>query len=241
MNLPVVPFCKTILVLALIAVVPPISQAITVVTVPQNPLDPAVPHAAYNGHPTTLKAIARGCTQATVYFRWDFNGDGTWDPCLGRTNPVMPGYWYADSPYNLDGRYLYPTLDPAQSSGRLYAATVQVTCTSPPGGNPVESAYGSSPVFLNPDPPVPDGAELATDEQLEWMRLAAMDDALWSLHKSMTRSGSGTSTITGYLSAGSNPEVATALFVLAALTRVTGAPIRRGPTMPTVSRPRRVS
>jgi len=57
----------------------------TVVPVPFVQHDPTVPHPAYNGHPTTFKAISRGAggCEAPKYRwdRWDLDGDGQSDPC----------------------------------------------------------------------------------------------------------------------------------------------------------------
>lgn len=194
-------------------------SALNVVTVPQNPNDIAVPHPTYNRHATTFKAIARACAGSTVYFRWDFDGDGVWDASQGRSFSVPAGQWYAGSPYSVEGRYTYPDLDPAVGSAKLYIALVQVTCTQPaPSGLPTgPTAIGSYPVLVKAGPPWPEQAETATAADLDWMRLAAADDALWTLHKSMTRSGSGTSTITGWPDAGGADPHAAALFVLAAM------------------------
>jgi hypothetical protein len=56
-----------------------------------------VPHSAYNGHPTTFKAIVRGGVMPMQY-QWDFNGDGIYDTPL--TNVT--------DPFNLQAIYTYP-------------------------------------------------------------------------------------------------------------------------------------
>ena len=53
--------------------------------------DLSVPHPAYNGHPTTFKAIARGSSSAQVLFRWDIDGDGEWDTAMNRIWRIIAG------------------------------------------------------------------------------------------------------------------------------------------------------
>ena len=201
-----------------------------VIPVPYRPHDPTIPHPAYNGRPTTFKAIARGAAAGTVYFRWDVDGDGTWDSAIGRTYAAgrEAGRWYQDSVYSLDARQYLPTVDPAVTPRKLFLATIEATESFDAGGEPVDSRFGTYPVMVFADvpampyapptssttsvPPVtwPDDA---TDEQLATMREAAAGDALWYLHKQMTRSGAGTATMTGYLVQGSHSKSVSARFL----------------------------
>src|SRR4051794_29723877 len=51
---------QTVVALSLFLCSASLAQALEVIPVPWEPLDPSIPHQAYNGHPTTFKAIARG-------------------------------------------------------------------------------------------------------------------------------------------------------------------------------------
>ena len=187
---------------------------VQVIPVPYRPHDPSIPHPAYNGRPTTFKAIARGAATGTVYFRWDVDGDGMWDTALGRT--LAPGReagrWYQDSVYNVDFRQCLPTVDPAVTQRKLFLATVQVTESFNAMGEPVDSRFAAYPVMVYADVPQrPDPwpqatawPDTATDDQLAVMKEAAVDDGLWFLHKQIARSGSGTSTMIGYIPWGSS-------------------------------------
>jgi hypothetical protein len=187
------------------------------IAVPANPADPTVPHLAYNGRSTICKAISRG-TCDTPYFRWDFDGDGQWDLCQGRTLAVANGNWYYDSRYNIDGAYLYPALDPQVAHHRLYNAILEVSCYVYPDGTPRNPHFMSYPVLVDATVPGPESAEVASEDALNIMRLVAVDDALWYMHKQLTRSGYDVSTISGYFSAGGSPsDELTALFASAML------------------------
>ena len=198
-----------------------------VVTVPFVADDPTSPHLAYNGHPTRLKAMARGGGCDTVFFRWDVNGDGTWDQCTDRGSPAAGG-WYQDDRYTLDCLVSYP--DAGQRTS--WEAIIEAACTTD-GSSP--SAYGTYPVLVmaevprgrsaNPTrgtwwytarPPVAvatcsggvcaeTGFPCATDTECEGddgdslavKRAVAVDDAIWYLHTTMVRSGQDTNTIVG--------------------------------------------
>lgn len=103
---------SVISILSLVGSITSIASAqLRAITVPWYPGKPSVPHNAYNGHPTTFKAIARGGTGSYTY-EWDFNGDGTYDSSNTTTNR-----------YNLSVRYTYPN----QSSDKTFIARIRVT------------------------------------------------------------------------------------------------------------------
>lgn len=83
--------CSLLLLLA--AWVSPLkAQGFDVLPVPFSAVHPEIPHPAYNGHPTTLKAVVRDETspQSSYYYRWDIDGDGAWDTQLhGNPAPVF--------------------------------------------------------------------------------------------------------------------------------------------------------
>ena len=77
--------------------VPAAAGAATVITVPVDGRHPngqpgAIPHLAYNGHATTLKAIARGfpdmATAQNATFAWDTNGDGDFSDATETEEPL---------------------------------------------------------------------------------------------------------------------------------------------------------
>jgi hypothetical protein len=148
----------------------------------------------------TLKAVARAeSLAAPYYYRWDADGDGTWD-YLGTTPVVANGNWYRNNCYMLDGKFTYPALDPAVATRKLYMAIIEVAETVDPGtGIPSGSKFATYPVMIYGDVPLQANANSATDDQLRIMREVAIDDALWYLHKQMLRSGVSTAQITGYL------------------------------------------
>mgnify|MGYP000982340636 CR=1 FL=1 len=163
-----------------------------VVPVPYRAHDPTIPHPSYGGIPTRLKAIARG-SSATVFFRWDANGDGLWDVDPTRSAPGQ-GNWYQENQYNLDFVYYYSPV----SNLKHYIATIEVA-SSVSGGVGADSKFANYYVLLHADMPTPANAHLATNEQLEIMQEIALGNELWILHKQLSRTGSGTATITGNL------------------------------------------
>jgi hypothetical protein len=175
------------------------SQSFKVITVPYRYFNTSIPHPAYNGHPVILKAIARTSNpSANFYYRWDADGNGTWDN-VGTGSPVAPGSWYLANCYSLEGSYIYPYLDPAVASKKIYVATIEVAETiNLTTGEPSNSSFSSYPVMLFGDVPDVANAGAANDQQLGTMRDVAIDDALWYLHKQLTRSGSDPG-ILGYL------------------------------------------
>ncbi|MEK6608328.1 MAG: hypothetical protein AABZ30_11750, partial [Myxococcota bacterium] len=139
-----------------------VASAQEVVPVPWNALDPAIPHPAYNGHPTTFKAIARnlpgGCTYA-----WDYEGDGAYDT----------GEIAVSDAYNLAQIYTYPF----QAVTTTFTAQIRLTC-----GATVDAGAYPVRVFAG----VPSDPSAATSRQLQVMRGVAADDALWWMHLQMT-------------------------------------------------------
>jgi uncharacterized protein (TIGR03382 family) len=84
-----------------------------VVTVPWVGTVPEVPHDAVAGEWHYLQATAINC-EGPIDYRWDFEGDGTWDTEWA----VAPSRW------NLGLKHTYPLLDATQ----LYIARVQGRC-----------------------------------------------------------------------------------------------------------------
>lgn len=158
--------------LTLFVCLPAAAQNLQVLTVPWSATDPTVPHAAYNGHATTFKAIARGGNGSYVY-EWDFQGDGTYDFMASTNNR-----------YNLSTRFTYPN----QATSATFNARIRVTSN----GQTVVATY---PVHVSAD--VPADPLNATDRQLQIMRNVAIDDALWFVHNQMTRTGDESNPITG--------------------------------------------
>ena len=148
------------------------AQGLQVIPVPWTALDPTVPHAAYNSHATTFKAIARG-GNGTYLVEWDFNGDGVFDYSVSTTNR-----------YNLSTRFTYPN----QAFDLDMVATVRVTSNG-------ETVVGAYPVHIYAD--VPANPASATARQLQVMRNVALDDGLWFLHNQLTRTGDETNVLTG--------------------------------------------
>ena len=193
------------------------ATALVVRPVPANPADATIPHLAYNGRSTLCKAISWGGCD-TPYFRWDFDGDGQWDPCQGRTTAIANGNWYMDSRYKIDGAFLYPVLDPQVAHHKLYTAVVQVACMVSADGTPTNPVSATYPVLLDATVPGPEAAEVASEDALNVMRLVAVDDALWYLHKKLTRSGFDVVSIGGYIDIGVTTSTPTALYALALAT-----------------------
>ena len=133
------------------------------ITVPWVPANPSIPHPTYSGRVTTLKAIARyGGNQ----YMWDF-GDGS---------PATA--WTAISnPYDLGIAHAY-----AGAVGRLFAATVSVRHSS----NPASVASATYRLRIEQA----SAALPATEDrpQTDVRTRIAIDDALWFLHRSLTRS-----------------------------------------------------
>lgn len=163
---------RLLLPLTLLLAATAFAQNLRVLTVPAVALDPAVPHAAYNGHPTLLKAIARG-GDGNYAVEWDYEGDGTFDVASTRTNR-----------YDLSTAVTFPSA----TTDRTYEAVVRVTSN----GQTVTATY---PVRVYAD--VPANPNLATERQLQVMRNVATDDGLWFLHNQLARVGNEDDPLTG--------------------------------------------
>lgn len=141
-------------VLAPTLLAPAAARAVTatsqVIPAPYRMPELNLPHPAYNGHPTRFKAIARnlpaGCTRP--YFRWDGDGDGRWDTCLGRTPVAEASPWYQDDRYLLDCLLYLPEVDPAQVARRLFVGVIEVSCRLDEAQNGLDSLFGSYPVLV---------------------------------------------------------------------------------------------
>ena len=183
---------------ALAFALPTAATAATVVTVPvddgiANGQPGALPHAAYNGHATTLKAIVRGfpdlATANASTFAWDTDADGDFsDETEEALRQCTTGTPEGTNCYDLGKRITIPT----QATDATFDFQVRV---STPSQAPVIGHY---PVRVDADVPAQtdpnDNAtalpQNATAEQLDLMRDVAIDDALWWLHLQMaSRSG----------------------------------------------------
>jgi hypothetical protein len=152
----------------------PPQENLSVQIVPWVPGSPLIPHDAYSGRQTTLKAVAKGGSPPYTY-TWNF-GDGS-----------APETKTTSNPYNLDAFHQY-----SASSDTFYDAQIKVTDSTDATVSaryPIRFwAYPSRGVTVN----------------------VAIDDALWWLHKTMSRFTSGGIDY-GQLSPGSNPAGSTAL------------------------------
>lgn len=164
--------------LGLMAASPALAQSVRVIPVPVVSNDLTAPHAAYDGHATTFKAIARG-GNGTWLVEWDFEGDGTFDSSRSTTDR-----------YDLSERFTYPNV----TSDTEFAAVVRVT-----SGSEVSLGTYRVHVFAG----VPADPNLATARQLQVMRSVVIDDSLWFLHTQMTRSGNEADSLTGARATGS--------------------------------------
>src|SRR5687767_11400433 len=86
------------------------AQNLRVIPAPWVATDLTIPHQAYNGHPTTFKAIARGGS-GSYMFEWDFQGDGQFDFSSTTSNR-----------YNLSTRFTYPN----QAATTTFTAKIRV-------------------------------------------------------------------------------------------------------------------
>ena len=202
--------------LMLFSFIPAIAQTLDVVPVPANGEAPTIPHLAYEGRPVRLKAIAR-TTGGSVYYRWDADGDGTWD-VDATTSPAYSGNWYVSSDHDLDFVWNPPTT----GVHHLYAPMIETSLSMAPGS----SVYASTSLWTAANLPAPAGdpnwATGADDWQLQVMSGVALDEALWHLHCNLVRSGSGHNQITGWANTGAQArDVLTnsALHLLALLRR----------------------
>ncbi|HVV85817.1 MAG TPA: PKD domain-containing protein, partial [Kofleriaceae bacterium] len=189
---------------ALAAIAGRAEAALRVIPVPWVATDPTIPHQAYNGHVTILKAVARG-GNGTYKVEWDPEGDGVYNGgalTIASTN----------NRYDLSVQFTYPN----QAVTTTFQAKVRVTSGA-------EVVVGTYPVRVFAD--VPADPNVANDRQLQVMRSVAVDNGLWYLHTKLLRSGAeedpiSGAQITGYLNlenqgftGGNNINAATAAFL----------------------------
>ena len=165
-----------------------------VIPVPYKAHDPTIPHPTYGGRVTRFKAIARG-SSTTVFYRWDIDGDGTWDADSGRT-AVRPGNWYQANQYNIEFDHIFSP----QTNYKLYNAIVEVASSVDGSGVGSDSKYGTYRILIYPNITGVMDADTVSDEELNLLADIALGENLWMQHKQLIRSGSGTATIMGYLS-----------------------------------------
>jgi len=172
----------------------------------------AAPHFSYNGHTTTLKAIARGFSSLTeaqsARFRWDTDGDGSLDDEVEQTpRQCMSDATGGTTCYDLGMTITIPT----QATNKFINFQIDLKV----GGSQV--ANSTYQVYVRADVPAQTDQsnnatalpQNATNEQLEVMRTVALDDALWYMHLNMlSRSGTGNN-ILGYQSGGGTPQYGT--------------------------------
>ena len=154
--------------------VPPSQETLSVQIVPWVPGSPLIPHDAYAGRQTTLKAVAKGGSPPYTH-TWNF-GDGSFSTPTTTSNR-----------YNLEAFHQYSTI-----ADTFYDAQITVADST---GATVSARY---PIRFWADPSR--GVKVNV----------AIDDALWWLHKNMSRFTSGGIDY-GQLSPGSNPSGSTAL------------------------------
>ena len=146
-----VPLLVSCLGLLLALPVRPAAAKPQVIPVPYTLKDIKLPHPAYNGHPTTFKAIARpigaeACE--TPLYRWDINGNGLWadedpgDDCADKAEGAG-GWIQADTRYNLECRAQLPEQNRELVKKKLFVATVEVKCSTN-----ADSAYGNYYVMV---------------------------------------------------------------------------------------------
>jgi hypothetical protein len=188
-----------IILFCLLSGISSLAQDLKVIPVPYRSHDPKIPHPSFNGRTTILKAVARTESAAEmVFYRWDGNGDGIFDN-MGSPPVIAQGNWYRGYLHSLEGMYVYPVVDPELRSRVLYPATIEVAESVDPAlGTASNSVFAQYPVLIYADIPSVSDADNATDEQLAVMRETALDDALWYLHKRLTRSGTDAQ-MTGFL------------------------------------------
>ncbi len=194
-----------VVTVAFMSMASPASADVRAIAVPANGRDYTVPHAAYNGHPITLKAIARGfpdmATALASRFTWDNDADGNFSDETETSAAPRQCSESAEGVtcYDLGRQIQFP----AQASSRLLVFGLRIES----GGEVVATA--SYPVFI--DAMVPAQTDFAANAtasadaahyQLDVMRRVALDDALWFLHLRMVRERASDGTFVGQIPGG---------------------------------------
>ena len=96
------------------------NEAFRVVTVPWVPTDPTIPHDGVAGQPHYLQAIAHDCVDGAIEYRWDHDGDGTYDADFA----PAPDRW------NLGVQHTYQTAETRLFNARIEARCGQATATA---------------------------------------------------------------------------------------------------------------
>jgi MYXO-CTERM domain-containing protein len=110
------------------------ANPLAVATVPWVPAAPQVPHEAWAGRFTWFQASATGGACQAYEYRWDYDGNGTWDSNGGNYS-LAPNRW------NLGSRFVWPAAD----ADRLVIARVDVRCGA-------ESAQAEMPIVVRANP-----------------------------------------------------------------------------------------
>ncbi|MCB9526999.1 MAG: Ig-like domain-containing protein [Myxococcales bacterium] len=108
------------------------NEGFRVVTVPWVATNPAVPHDGVAGQPHFLQAVADGCVEGQLQFRWDLDGDGTYDTDFA----AAPNRW------NLGAQHTYEAAET-----RLFYPRVEGRCGE-------ATASAEFPIRVNVDPPL---------------------------------------------------------------------------------------
>lgn len=161
------------------------AAAQTIVTVPQVPGDPTIPHQAYEGAPVTLKAILRGALTGTTYsVRWDTDRDGDFSDEHAKIYSPDSTQTIRD----IGRTFTVPAVD------RNTLMIFNVEAHNNTSGTDI---YGAYPLFVWNFQPSSD-PRLWTQDQIEVMRNVALDEALWYIHRNLTNlSGVNVATIQG--------------------------------------------
>lgn len=186
-----------------------------VLVVPADIDDLSQPHYSYNGHLTTFKAVVPGAgLTVDYYYRWDIDGDGSWDQLAGKTYTNAAGKWYRAKGSDLSGQQYLPAI---QEERMLIHSVIEVAASiNASTGAPVVSGFATYPVLQYRDlsSAAPSGF---SDTQRSILKNISMEDALWYLHQQFVRVEASGNGATGYIPGASNDVKAanTALYVLA--------------------------
>jgi len=175
------------------------AQAAHVLVVPANPSDLSIPPLAPAEARITLKAVIRDATCSSGYsVVWDLDGDGVFD--------TAPRTYAPDTAARAGRDIGVARVAPQVATRTLVTPVVRATdlCTG-------EASSGVFPVLVYDFEPSAD-PRLWTDLQLEVMRVMAVQEALWYVHRRVTCTGADTATIQGQLSSNEPVPLALALF-----------------------------